>query len=38
LPLGQAVEELINCKGTQFDPKVVDHFIAILKNNPKIAE
>ena len=38
LPFDQAVEELINCKGTQFDPKVVDHFIAILKNNPKIAE
>lgn len=38
LPLDQAVEELIRCKGTQFDPRVVDHFIAILKNNPKIAE
>jgi len=38
LPLNQAIEELISCKGTQFDPKVVDNFIAILKNNPKIVE
>jgi putative nucleotidyltransferase with HDIG domain len=38
LPFDQAIAELISCKGTQFDPKVVDHFIAILKNNPKIVE
>jgi putative nucleotidyltransferase with HDIG domain len=38
LPLDQAVNELINCKGTQFDPKVVEHFISILKSNPKIVE
>ena len=38
LPLEEAIAELIRCKGTQFDPKVVDNFIAILQNNPKIAE
>jgi putative nucleotidyltransferase with HDIG domain len=38
LPVNQAVEELISCKGTQFDPKVVDNFVAILKNNPRIVE
>lgn len=34
----EAVAELIRCKASQFDPKVVDNFIAILENNPKIAE
>jgi putative nucleotidyltransferase with HDIG domain len=38
LPLKEAIAELIRCKGTQFDPKVVDNFITILENNPKIAE
>jgi putative nucleotidyltransferase with HDIG domain len=38
LPLEEAIAELIRCKASQFDPKVVDNFIAILKNNPKIAE
>jgi putative nucleotidyltransferase with HDIG domain len=38
LPLSEAIAELILCKGSQFDPKVVDNFIAILENNPQIAQ
>ena len=37
LPLDQAKAELLRCKLTQFDPKIVDYFIAILENNPAIA-
>jgi len=33
-----AKAELIRCRLTQFDPKVVDSFIAILEANPAIAE
>jgi putative nucleotidyltransferase with HDIG domain len=38
LSLKEAITELIRCKATQFDPKVVDNFITILENNPQIAE
>ena len=30
-----AMEELIRCKGTQFDPQCVDVFISYLKENPE---
>lgn len=30
LPLGKAVEEMRRGAGTQFDPEVVDHFLAVL--------
>lgn len=29
-----AIQELINCKGTQFDPELVDAFIALYKSFP----
>ncbi|NLK12371.1 MAG: hypothetical protein GX312_02120 [Candidatus Phytoplasma sp.] len=27
----EAIEELIKCKGTQFDPKLVDKFIELIR-------
>lgn len=27
----RAVDELVRCKGTQFDPKIVDHMLAVLE-------
>ncbi len=38
LSIDAAKAELIRCRSTQFDPKVVDSFIAILEANPAIAE
>jgi HD-GYP domain-containing protein (c-di-GMP phosphodiesterase class II) len=32
LPPNTAVAELKTCSGTQFDPKVVEAFIIVLKN------
>ncbi|MCP4652624.1 MAG: response regulator [Candidatus Omnitrophica bacterium] len=34
--LSQATEELQKCKNAQFDPKIVDVFIQILKENPDL--
>jgi putative nucleotidyltransferase with HDIG domain len=36
LPLEAAKAELLRCKSTQFDPKIVDCFISILENDPAI--
>jgi HD-GYP domain-containing protein (c-di-GMP phosphodiesterase class II) len=33
-----AMEELIRCKETQFDPQCVDAFIAYLKENPEAGD
>jgi putative nucleotidyltransferase with HDIG domain len=33
-----AKSELVRCQGSQFDPKIVDNFVAILENNPVILE
>lgn len=39
LPLDVIISELERCKGTQFDPKIADIFLDILKNEPnKIRE
>jgi HD-GYP domain-containing protein (c-di-GMP phosphodiesterase class II) len=31
-----AVAELLRCSGSQFDPKVVEHFVELLHNDPEI--
>jgi len=31
----EAVEELVRCRGTQFDPDCVDHFVALLAGSPE---
>jgi HD-GYP domain-containing protein (c-di-GMP phosphodiesterase class II)/HAMP domain-containing protein len=36
LPRSEAVAELRRCSGTQFDPIVVEHFLAILEEDPEI--
>ena len=36
LSLDEAIEELKKCSGTQFDPQVVEAFIKLLKENPRI--
>ncbi len=36
LSLNEAIEELKRCKGTQFDPYVVDEFISLIKENPHL--
>ena len=36
--LFKALEELEKCKGTQFDPSLVDSFIAAIKENLKSIE
>ena len=36
LSLDEAIEELKKCSGTQFDPQVVEAFINLLKENPRI--
>jgi HD-GYP domain-containing protein (c-di-GMP phosphodiesterase class II) len=36
LTIDEAVEELVKNKGTQFNPKIVDTFIEIIKENPNI--
>ena len=33
LPLETVIEEFENCKGTQFDPKLTDVFLDIIRNN-----
>jgi putative nucleotidyltransferase with HDIG domain len=38
MSLDASIEELIRCKKSQFDPKVVDIFITVLERNPKIVE
>ncbi len=38
MALDAAIAELIRCRNSQFDPKVVDIFISVLRNNPKIVE
>ena len=35
LTSGRAVEELIRCSGTQFDPQVVEVFIKMLNKTPR---
>ena len=32
---GHAVQELIRCSGTQFDPLLVDEFLTILDETPE---
>ena len=36
LSLDEAIEELKRCRGTQFDPQVVDTFIELLEERPEI--
>jgi HD-GYP domain-containing protein (c-di-GMP phosphodiesterase class II) len=36
LPRSEAIAELRRCSGTQFDPIVVEHFLAILEEDPDI--
>lgn len=36
LPRSEAIAELRRCSGTQFDPIVVEHFLAILEEDPEI--
>ena len=36
LPKGDAIDELLRCSGSQFDPMVVEHFIELLHNDPEI--
>lgn len=36
LPKGAAISELTRCAGSQFDPKVVEHFIELLHNDPDV--
>ncbi len=36
LSIEEAIEELQRCKGTQFDPDVVDAFVSLLKENPDL--
>jgi putative two-component system response regulator len=33
LPLDTVISEIERCKGTQFDPKLADVFLDILRNN-----
>ena len=35
MPLDVVTEEIEKCKGTQFDPKIADAFLDILKNEPE---
>ena len=36
LTLDEAIEELKKCSGTQFDPRVVEAFVKLLQDNPKL--
>ena len=31
MPVEAAIEELVKCSGTQFDPQVVDAFLSVLR-------
>lgn len=31
----EAIDELVRCRGTQFDPRCVDHLVAYLAENPR---